>query len=75
MIEFSNYVLAIGNLVLIFVTFCALSSWSEWKKIAMRKSSIIENYEKEVRELTDKNKRLRSAVGQFVSEDDECEVL
>jgi len=70
MIEMANFLLAGSNIILLFSAGGALSSRHDWKQIATRKGNIIENYEREVRELKAKNDRLAGAVDALWREDE-----
>lgn len=60
--EFAFVLLVASNVILLLSAAGAFVSRYDWKQIAMRKSNIIENYERDVRELQAKNDRLSNAV-------------
>lgn len=68
--EMAISVLIASNVTLMFSAAGILISRYHWKQIAMRKSNIIENYEREVRELKAKNDRLAGAVDALWRDDD-----
>lgn len=70
MIEMANYALAFSNLILLLSCGFAFVSLYDWKQIAQRKASIIENYQIEVAGLRKANQRLMDAVEALSREDE-----
>ena len=70
MFDFANEFLVFSNIILLASVAQAIWTGHWWKRTAQRQASTIENYQREVSDIKDKNRRLSEAVNALSREDE-----